>query len=194
MAEPGFKTILFIAHSPDFYGADKVLYQVIEACRGNFKVHVVLPGSGEMQYRLEKFQDVELFFLELPRFSLAGRDIGANIMNFLPFSRSFKKLLSRLNPDLVYGNTVRSALPVAMARRFGYRTLVHFHEHNVPGKAGGLIAGLADRAGHRNIFVCRSALESYASFSPELTQKSSVIYNGIKPVPAGDVNIAAPKI
>ena len=147
--------------------------------RKSFKVHVILPGPGEMQSRLEKFSDVELFSLPLPRFSLAGKDIGANIVTFLPFSRAFKKLLARLDPDLVYGNTVRSLLPVAMARRLGYRTLVHLHEHNIPGKAGQVIAKLANLAADRNIFVCHSALQSYAAFSFGLSSKSTVIYNGI---------------
>ena len=190
MADTQIKNILFIAHSPDFYGADKVLYQVIDKIRNSFNVHVVLPGPGEMQGRLEKLSDVELSFLPLPRFSLAGKDIGANVVTFLPFSRAFKKLLTRLKPDLVYGNTVRSVIPVALARRFGYRTLVHFHEHNVPGKAGSLIAKLANRASDRNIFVCRSALESYAVFSPDLNRKSRVIYNGIDPMPTkGDLSM-----
>lgn len=194
MAEPDFKNILFIAHSPDFYGADKVLCQVIEACRKKFKVLVVLPGPGEMQTRLEKLPDVELFFLELPRFSLAGRDIGANIIHFLPFSRKFKRLLASFSPALVYGNTVRSLLPVAMARRFGCRTLVHFHEHNVPGQAGSLIARLADRAGQRNIFVCRSTLESYTALAPGMRSKSIVIYNGIRPMETVGVDSAVPEV
>lgn len=188
MAAPDIRTILFIAHSPDFYGADKVLYQVVEAARHNFRVHVVLLGPGEMQRRLETLPDVELLFLPLPRFSLAGKDIGANIVTFLPFARAFKKLLAQREPDLVYGNTIRSVLPVAMARRLGYCTLVHFHEHNVPGKAGNLLGKLAGWAADRNIFVCRSALDSYTVFFPGLSRKSTVIYNGIRPIsaPGGD--------
>jgi len=183
MVEKYPPNIVFIAHSPDFYGADKVLFQVVQATRKTFKVHVVLPGPGEIKRRLETLSDVELFFLPLPRFSLAGKDIGANILTFLPFWRAFKKLLAGIEPVLVYGNTVRSVLPVAMAGRLGYRTLVHFHERNVNGMAGSLIAKLANRDVERCIFVCRSALESYANFSPNLRRKSTVIYNGISLLP-----------
>lgn len=186
MANKLKSNILFIAHSSDFYGADKVLSQVIEALRDTFKVHVVLPGPGEMERRLEKFQDVELYFLPLPRFSLAGKDIIVTMATFFPFYWGFKKLLHRLEPVLVYGNTIRSVLPVAMARRFGCRTLLHFHEHNVSGRAARLIAKRAYRAADRNIFVCRSALESYAVFAPDMNLKSTVIYNGIKPLARAD--------
>ena len=97
------KTILFIAHSPDFYGADKVLFQVIDSARGSYRIHVVLPGRGEMAQRLAAFADVELHFMALPRFSLAPADVIANLVGFLPFQIKFRKFLARIGPDLVYG-------------------------------------------------------------------------------------------
>ncbi len=175
------KNILFIAHSPDFYGADKVLYQVIEAAKNNFKVHVALPGTGEMTRRLETLGDMHLHYLNLPRFSLSAPDIAANLLNFIPFLQEFKKLLARLAPVLVYGNTIRAAIPVAVARKRGYPTLMHYHECNVAGITGRVLTKLVDSAAARNIFVCRAARDSYAEFSPALRKNSCVIYNGIIP-------------
>ena len=96
------KTILFIAHSPDFYGADKVLFQVIEAARGMYRIHVVLPSHGEMANRLAaEFSEFERHYLDLPRFSLSPGDVIANLIGLLPFLKKFKQFLSRLDPDLV---------------------------------------------------------------------------------------------
>jgi len=179
------KTLLFIAHSPDFYGADKVLYQVIESARGKYRIHVVLPGKGEMAKRLAAFPDVELHYFNLPRFSLAATDIAATLVGFLPFLARFKKYLARLDPALVFGNTIRSALPVVFARKLGYPTLIHYHECNFPGPTGRILAKLAANAAKRNIFVCRFALESYADFSPGIRHNSIVIHNGIVPPAQG---------
>ena len=183
------KDIIFIAHSPDFYGADKVLYQVIEATRGKHNVHVLLPGEGEMSRRLKALPDVQLYFLSLPRFSLAARDIAANLVIFIPFLLTFKKLLNRIKPALIYGNTIRSALPVVIARKLGYATLVHYHECNVTGMTGQLLAKLVNVAADRNIFVCRFALESYTIFSPDVMSKSIVIHNGINQPAVGSKDV-----
>ena len=176
------KTLLFIAHSPDFYGADKVLFQVIDAIRDTYHVHVVLPGRGEMANQLAaEFSEVELHYLDLPRFSLSPGDVIANLIGFLPFLKKFKEFLSRIDPDLVYGNTIRSALSVAISRKLGYPTLVHYHECNATGPVGRLLAKLAGGAAKRNIFVCQYALESYAVFAPGIRGNSIVIHNGIAP-------------
>lgn len=175
------KTILFIGHSPDFYGAEKVLFQVIDSVRSDFCVHVVLPGRGGMWRRLEILSGVTLHQLDLPRFSLAMRDILATIFGFLPFLFLFGRLLVRVRPDLLYGTTIRTVLPLAVARLLGYRSLIHFHEHNVPGPVGQLLPKLACRASERLLFVCRYALESYAASCPGLRSRSRVIYNGVPP-------------
>jgi glycosyltransferase involved in cell wall biosynthesis len=142
-----------------------------------------------MSRRLKALPDVQLYFLSLPRFSLAARDIAANLITFLPFLLTFKKLLNRIKPALIYGNTIRSALPVVIARKLGYATLVHYHECNVTGMTGQLLAKLVNVAADRNIFVCRFALESYTIFSPDVMSKSIVIHNGINQPAVGGKDV-----
>jgi glycosyltransferase involved in cell wall biosynthesis len=142
-----------------------------------------------MSRRLKALPDVQLYFLSLPRFSLAARDIAANLVTFLPVLLAFKKLLNRIKPALIYGNTIRSALPVVIARKLGYATLVHYHECNVTGMTGQLLAKLVNVAADRNIFVCRFALESYTIFSPDVMSKSIVIHNGINQPAVGGKDV-----
>ena len=63
------KRVLFISHSADLYGAERVLYFLVESLRAMYDIHVAIPGGGMLADSLAESRGVIIHKLDLPVFT-----------------------------------------------------------------------------------------------------------------------------
>ncbi len=171
-------TILFIAHSAELYGAEKVLLNTVQHFSRSYDVHVAVPAEGAFSHELSGVPGVTMHTLILPKFTRHLADQLGNLLGMGSFVRQVHLLLRRTNPDLVFCNTIRNVITAVVVKLMGYPVIIHIHEKNLDGAAGKLFACLMDRFASRVIFICNYARDTFVRRAKGLQAKSTVIYNG----------------
>ena len=174
------KRVLFISHSADFYGAEQVLYFLVESLRSMYDVHVAIPGCGMLADSLAESQGVTIHKLDLPAFTKKPLAIIGSLYAFVRYFYQLRSLLRRIEPDLLYGNTIRNYITCLYAHMLGYPCILHIHEKNVGMPAGRIIAEIMGRYAERVIYVSRFARETYEARTALLRYRGITIYNGVQ--------------
>lgn len=175
------KHLLFISHSPDMYGAEKVLFNIIShfSLSGD-RVSVLLPQKGLFYERLSELKPVKKYVRFYP--NLTKNFPGAFIyLLMFPFALiNLILFIKKINPDIVYINTRPNLIPALAAFLSGKKTVWHAHEVNYGGFWGKIFARCFGFCSDKVIFVSRYAGDTYLNVNPKLRDKSMVIYNGIQ--------------
>lgn len=179
-------TILFVAHSADYYGAEKVFYSIVSHLQKGYEIHVAVPGTGILTEKLLTLPEIHMHNISLPKFTQKPLDHFYNLIHFWTFFLSFYNLLRRVKPDVVYCNTIRNFLTVMLSRLLGYRAIWHIHEKNLSGFLGKVFSIIAACFPDRTIFISRYVMETFVDDCPAAINKGVIIYNGVEEIESGD--------
>ena len=181
------KNILFFHQSADLYGSDKVLLSLLMGLdKTLYKPIVLLPCHGMLSKALED-AGIEYYVIPLVR---AGRQLftplGLLRLPFLAWRSIIEvgKVIPSEHIHLVHSNTLAVLSGALWARLNGVPHIWHVHEiiekpWLVKKCFGWLLRLFADKV------VCNSTatLRSYTNDRPEITNKSTVVYNGAVELP-----------
>lgn len=187
-------TILFVAHSADYYGAEKVFYSIVSHLQKDYEIHVAVPGTGILTEKLMTLPAIHMHHISLPKFTKKPLDHFYNLVHFGTFFCSFYNLLRRVKPDVVYCNTIRNFFTVMLSRLLGYRAVWHIHERNIKGFKGKMFALLVGVFPQKIIFVSEFVRKTFAKDYPAVTDKSLIVWNGIEEVNVNNVSYKAEAI
>lgn len=179
-------TILFVAHSADYYGAEKVLYSIMNHLQKDYEIHVAVPDTGILTEKLMALPAIHMHHISLPKFTKKPLDHFYNLVHFGTFCRNFYNLLRRVRPDVVYCNTIRNVLTVMLSRLLGYCAVWHIHEKNIPGLLGKVFSIIAACFPVRTIFISRYVMQTFVDDYPAVLNKGVIIYNGVEEMESGD--------
>jgi glycosyltransferase involved in cell wall biosynthesis len=186
---------VLVAHpSPDLYGSDRMLLESVSAFTGaGLRAVVTLPESGPLAEALSE-RGAEVVFCPSPVLRKSAlrplgmiRLIGETLAS-LPRSL---KLLSDVDPGLVYVNTLTIPLWILLARLGRRRVVCHVHEAEKSAAAPlrrALYAPLL--LAQRILVTSRFSDDVITSTWPMLKRRTALLYNGV-PGPEGP--IAAPR-
>lgn len=175
------RTILFVSHSADLYGAERVLCFLIERLQSVYDLHVAVPGDGLLAEHIAKLPGVSLHRLTLPSFTKSPLVIIRSLPSFVTYFIELRNLLRFIKPDLVYGNTIRNYITCLFAQLLGYRNVIHIHEKNAGSPAGSIIANIIGASAEKVIYVSAYARRTFEDRSTKLRSKGVTIYNGVLP-------------
>jgi glycosyltransferase involved in cell wall biosynthesis len=181
--------ILFLHSSSDYYGASKVLFQTIKACKSNgYKCIVVLSEPGIFSEKLiENGVEVHFFKLAIIRrkyFNLLG--ILNRTYYLIKAIGKLQSLIKSYKIDIVYSNTTAVLVGALASKICKVKHVWHIHE---------IIAGprillwvqswLMEFASNKNITVSSATFHHWNSINPSLTKKHKLIciFNGIDSLP-----------
>jgi len=175
------RTILFVSHSADLYGAERVLCFLIGRLQSVYDLHIAVPGDGLLADHIAKLPGVSLHRLALPSFTKNPLVLIRSLPSFVTYFFELRALLRFIKPDLVYGNTIRNYITCLFAQRLGYRNVIHIHEKNAGHPAGSLIANIIGASAEKVIYVSEYARRTFEDRSTKLSSKGVTIYNGVLP-------------
>jgi glycosyltransferase involved in cell wall biosynthesis len=124
------RNILFLHHTADWYGADKILFNVLELLSHHHNCYVVLPYSGVLKEKIARLS-VEYFIFPFPVFRKKYLRINGPLLLIGDFLASFPKLARLLitkRIDIVYSNTLSIAIGALLAMLFRKKHCWHIHE------------------------------------------------------------------
>lgn len=180
--------VLFVHHSSDLYGSDRVLLEVVHALRlSGGEPIVVLPGGGPLVQALRD-RGIEVHPVEPMQVMKLSRSIltSAGVLRlFAAIPRALATLdrcVAGRSIELVHTNTLAVLAGALWARRRRVAHLWHVHEIVEHPRAAArafpwLVRMLADSV------VCNSfATQRWLlSAEPSLACRSRVIWNGVSP-------------
>ncbi|MFN7675736.1 glycosyltransferase family 4 protein [Flavobacterium sp.] len=177
--------ILFIHQSADLYGSDKTLLQLLSKLdKSKFRATVVIPLDGPLKEELEK-ENINVIIapvLKLYRKMFTPK----NILLFFKQIKIAIKVLDELNKqhkfEFVYSNTLAVLLGMIYAKKRKIRHIWHVHEIIVhPKFIAYIFPKLLNK--YADVVVCNSKATMYNLVSREkdLSMKTHVIHNGLKP-------------
>jgi glycosyltransferase involved in cell wall biosynthesis len=184
--------------SADVYGADLQLLESVAALRERGRrVVVVTPSPGPLQPRLAALgAEVELVpFPVLRRASLSAGGMAAMAAGSPEALARMRRLIGRVEPEVVYVNTITLPWWVLAARSSGRPVLCHVHEaeardHALVRRALAAPLALADAT----IVNSRTTLEVTANAAPYVRRRLRLVRNGVRgpvaapaPPPRGEV-------
>jgi glycosyltransferase involved in cell wall biosynthesis len=178
------KNILFIHQSAELYGSDKTLLLLLKSIdKTKFNPLVVLPFDGPLKTALEK-ENITVVIapvLKLYRKMFSPKNL---IKFFLEKNRGIK-ILDELNKehkfDLVYSNTLAVLLGLFYAKKRNIKHLWHVHEIiKTPKIFSKLFCKLLAFKSNTYIVYNSIATMSFWNVNSNITNKSSVIWNGIE--------------
>jgi glycosyltransferase involved in cell wall biosynthesis len=168
-------TVLFVSHDASRTGAPLCLSEFLNAITEDdapFSPYVFVTGDGPLVSEWRK--------RNLP-VVLSKKRVRANIvskaLNLLRSTAVYVRLLHAVKPNLVYSNTIRNGLEVAVARVFGIRTLVHVHEGENIMKQYALSLRVSSLFTSK--FICASEYSARA-LEKVVGRTASVVYNGVR--------------
>lgn len=128
------ESILFVYHASNIGGGTYCLLNILkEIDRSKYNPIVLLRTDGDLVKEL-KALDIDVFFMHSMTLVPYNRSLWErgvlksyrNINKSFPF---FASILDRINPDAVYFNTMMLAPYLEVAKKKGYKTLIHLREH-----------------------------------------------------------------
>lgn len=182
-------SILFLHSSSDYYGASKVLFQTIIACKSSgYECIVVLSEPGLFSEKLIE-NDIKVHFFKL---AILRRKYynPLGILNRAYFMvKAIGKLRSIIKThqiDTVYSNTTAVLVGALVSKISRVKHVWHIHEIIAgPRFLIWVLAWLMEFATHKNITVSSATFHHWNSINPSLTKKHKLIclFNGIDLLP-----------
>lgn len=177
------KTILFVHQSSDLYGSDKALLLLVKKLNKELFVPiVVLPKEGLLKEALLK-ENIRV--IVTPVINIHKKMFNLKDLLLLPFHLigsliKLNKELKNIKIDIVQSNTVVVTLGFMFAR---LKRITHFwHIHEVMDKpkiAVKIFPKLVNRFSDFTIFNSETTKQSFCNIIPNISSKSTVIYNGV---------------
>lgn len=181
------KTVLFISHSADNYGAQKSLLSLVENLPSEIRPVLLFPSRGFFQTKMRPdIQHYTLFYL--PWISSRLRPfkyILVTIVNLLTMF-TVRSICKKEKVDLIYSNTLAMPLGLMIAKCFKLPHIIHVREYIGPQENACFIISqqkaLKNIINNTSSIICNS--KSVAAFYnlKEYIPKVNVVYNGIEPI------------
>ena len=177
------KKILYLHAGSEFYGADKVLRDLIAGIdKTQFELHVILPSDGILVRKLReagaKVSVIEYPILRRKYFNPKG------IIEYIVKYRKYSQLIcnyARLNNiEIIHNNTTAVLEGIYVKKKLHIPLIWHVHEIIVkPRFISNFINMLMGRFADKIVTVSR-AVANHISQSPHIKDNQvSVIYNGV---------------
>ncbi len=177
------KKILYLHAGSEFYGADKVLRDLIAGIdKTRFELHVILPSDGILVRKLReagaKVSVIEYPILRRKYFNPKG------IIEYIVKYRKYSQLIcnyARLNNiEIIHNNTTAVLEGIYVKKKLHIPLIWHVHEIIVkPRFISNFINMLMGRFADKIVTVSR-AVANHISQSPHIKDNQvSVIYNGV---------------
>jgi glycosyltransferase involved in cell wall biosynthesis len=167
--------VLFVSHDASRTGAPLCLSEFLNAIADKdvpYSPYVFVTGDGPL---VSEWRNRNLPVV------LSKKRVHANIpvkvLSLLRSTAVYMRLLHAVKPMLIYSNTIRNGLEVAVARLFGIQTLVHVHEGESIMKEYALNLRISSLFTSK--FVCASEY-SARSLEKVVGRKASVVHNGVQ--------------
>lgn len=179
--------VLMVHPSSDLYGSDRVFLDAVDVFVGQgFTVHVALPHKGHLVEQLQQ-RDVELHIGPigvLRRSQLKPTKLPGFILEMLRSARNATKMLTAIQPTMVFINTMTLPLWPLVTRGRKATTIAHIHEAEASSSAfvRKLLTSPLRRVDQiiANSNVTKQLLiDSHPSLEP----RTAVIHNAIRTVP-----------
>lgn len=128
------KTILYVYHASNIGGGSYAMLNVIKALdRSAYRPVVLLKKNGPLVDELKSI-GVEVHFLPTINTVPYNRSIFTlhNVKRIINIYRSFNnftKLLKKINPDIVYLNTMMLHPYLKVIKQCGIKSIIHIREH-----------------------------------------------------------------
>lgn len=185
------KKILFVHHSSEFYGSDKILFEVVTRLdpQRYFPI-VLLPGTGILHDRLrERGVDTRVGNVApLSRRVLTAKGALSYLPKFVVSVAGLVRLMRGEAVDLVYSNTLAVVTPSIAASIARVRHLWHVHEVvNGNGFVASVYRLFAARFADTVICNSQATCDAISLRQPKLQRKTRVVRNGIAIDPLTDV-------
>lgn len=183
------KTVLFISHSADLYGAQKSLLTLVNNLPQSVKPVIVLPSKGKMQNVLNS--GIAVYVVRyLPWLSSGFRPLKGMLVRILNYmaARKICSICKSENVDAIYTNTISVPVGMMAAGMIRLPHILHIREYVGPNEnacfnvSDKTVADLIDRT--TKTIVCNSS--SIESFYMEKFRNADfrVVYNGIEKINA----------
>ncbi len=176
--------VLFFDHSPVYGGAEQSLFSVLPALKPPI-VPVLLASQGSRL--VKKAQDLKISCRTIkisPRLALISRSqLGGNFFNPLlwrDISSAKRELAAAVdleNPDIVYANTLKSAVILGFCRKKIEQPMV-WHIRDIVSGPPSVLLGLAGRISQPKLIAVSRAAASQPALKFGVTAPK-VIHNGI---------------
>lgn len=189
-AEPGAantRTVLFVHHSNDLYGADVVLLETVKGLdRSRFSPIVVLPEDcrhpGGLAAELEKIQ-VPFLFCPLAvmrrKYFRPTHTLGYGI-ELIRAVRLLIRIIHESNVELVHSNTLAVWTGAIAARLTGTPHVWHVHEMLVrPAPVRRALHFLAPRLSSTVVCISEAVRQHVLKDEPAASEKLAVVHNGL---------------
>lgn len=181
---PSTPYVVLVVHpGSELYGSDRMMAESVSALvEAGLRVHVALPDAGPLMREVEA-RGASAEVVEMPVLRKSGlRPKGAAALAWTALRSAAPtfRLLRRVRPDVVYVSTQILPSWLVAGRLVGARTVVHVHEAEThPSRlvTAGLTAPLA--LAHRLLLNSRYAAEVLSAQRPSLTDRMTVVYNGV---------------
>lgn len=184
--------IILLHPSDEFYGADKVLFEIANALRTEHDVEVWLANDvaypdAELSRRL-KSEGIKVLFVDLPVLRSSYLRFGSMGNIAIRAFRAWRKLRSAA-VDVVYINTSALAPVTVIAKLAGIKSILHLHEDLRSPLRQILVMPLVSY-GDRIVAVS----EAVRAGLPRLVRpKTRIIYNGFSLAEHAQPSVASPK-
>ena len=128
------KSILFIYHASNIGGGTYCLLNILkEIDKGKYKPIVLLRTDGDLVKEISAL-GIEIFFMTSMTLVPYNRSYWERgiIRTYRAIKKSFpafEEVLDRISPDAVYFNTMMLAPYLEIAKKKGYKTIIHLREH-----------------------------------------------------------------
>lgn len=188
-------SILFLHSSSDYYGASKVLFQTVMACKSNgYNCTVVLSEPGIFSEKLIK-NGVAVHFFKLAIL----RRRYYNPMGILNRAYYLFKTIGKLRSvikenkvDLIYSNTTAVVAGALASKFFRIKHVWHIHEIiTQPRFLFWVLSCVMEYASDKNITVSSATFHHWNSINPSLTKKHKLVclFNGIDVKPYSNIHL-----
>lgn len=176
---------ILVAHpSSDLYGSDRMLLESVESLTAaGAAVVVTLPADGPLARELELLGVPVVLnrTLVLRKELMRVRSLGRLSLETIRSFRNGAMLLLRLQPDMVYVNTITIPGWTLLGRLFGLPVVAHVHEAEsaMPKWVRTLLYAPLNFA-PRIVTNSRYSTDIMTASFPRLQARTDVVYNGVK--------------
>ena len=128
------KTILYVYHASNIGGGSYAMLNVIKALdRSKYRPVVLLKKNGPLVDELKSI-GVDVYFIPYINTVPYNRNVFTlhntkRIINIYRSFNDFKKLLKKINPDIVYLNTMMLHPYLKVIKKCGIKSIIHIREH-----------------------------------------------------------------
>lgn len=180
-------TVLIANPSADVYGSDLQLLQSVSAmCARDWRVVVAVPSDGPLVPRLRDL-GAEVVFVRYPvlrRSSASPRGLLTLLGAALGSLPRIRRTIGRVDPCIVYINTVTLPWWLLVARLARKPTICHVHEAESTDPAPvrkALVAPL--QLASAIVVNSRATMSVVTDSGPKLRSKVQLVYNGVSAPP-----------